>query len=224
MTSAIGAALTIAKKDILTQFRKPFEVFAMFLFALIAVLALAFGMGGDVDPEIGSAMVWVIIFLTGMFGFAPVFLSEVETGTLRGISIAPIPAWAVYLGKVIYGFFIMGAVEVFLIPMMMVLFGFSFDIANPLFFATFIIGTLDLAAVGSMASALTMPSESKATIFPLVYFPTATSALILLVELTRGLVIGPGIIALSYLLQLLAVHLIAMVTISAAIFQYALTS
>ncbi|MFW9932960.1 MAG: heme exporter protein CcmB, partial [Candidatus Thorarchaeota archaeon] len=117
MTSALGAAFTIARKDILTQFRKPFEIFAMFLFALIAVLALAFGMGGDVDPEIGSAMVWVIIFLTGMFGFAPVFLSEVETGTLRGISIAPIPAWSVYLGKVIYGFFIMGAVEVFLIPM-----------------------------------------------------------------------------------------------------------
>ncbi|MFW9933261.1 MAG: hypothetical protein ACFFDR_11445, partial [Candidatus Thorarchaeota archaeon] len=113
---------------------------------------------------------------------------------------------------------------VFLIPMMMVLFGFSFNITDPLFFATFIIGTLDLAAVGSMASALTMPSESKATIFPLVYFPTATSALILLVELTRGLVMGPGIIALSYLLQLLAVHLFAMVTISAAIFHYALTS
>jgi heme exporter protein B len=222
--TAINAALTIAKKDIRSQFRKPFEIFAMFLFSLIAVLSIAFGMGGDVDPEIGSAMVWVIIFLTGMFGFAPIFLSEVETGTLRGISIAPIPAWAVYVGKVIYGFFIMGIVEVFLIPITMVLFGFSFNVFDPMFIVTFVVGTLDLAAVGSMASALTMPSESKATIFPLVYFPTATSALILLVELTRGLVIGPGVIALGFILQLLLAHLIAMVTISAAIFHYALTS
>ncbi len=224
MTSSFKAALVIAAKDIRSQFRKPFEVFAMFLFALIAILAFAFGMGGVVDPEIGSAMVWVIIFLTGMFGFAPIFLSEVETGTLRGISIAPIPAWAVYIGKVIYGFFMMGVVEIFLLPMTMLLFGFAFDPFDPFLYAIFVVGTLDLAAVGSMASALTMPSESKATIFPLVYFPTATSAIILLIELTRGLVVGPGLITLGFLLQLLIGHLIAMITISAVIFQYALTS
>ena len=224
MTSALSAAFAIAKKDILTQMRRPFEVFAMFLFALIAVLAFAFGMGGDVDPEIGGSMVWVIIFLTGMFGFAPIFLSEAETGTLKGLSIAPIPAWSVYLGKVIYGFVLMGIVEIFLLPITMALLGFNLNFADPLLYATFIIGTLDLAAVGAMASALTMPSESKATVFPLVYFPTATSALILLVELTRGLVIGPGLIELSLLLQLLAGHAFVMVTISAAVFQYALTS
>ncbi len=224
MASSVGAALAIARKDILSQIRRPFEIFAMFLFALIAVLAFAFGMGRNLDPEIGSAMLWVIIFLTGMFGFAPVFLSEVESGTLRGISVAPVPAWAVYLGKVIYGFIIMGVVEVFLVPMAMLLLGFSLDPTNPLLFLTFIIGTLDLAAIGSMASALTMPSESKATIFPLVYFPTATSALILLIELTRGLAVGPGLIPLSYLLEILAAHLLAMVTLSAAVFEFTLTS
>ncbi|MCK5150255.1 MAG: heme exporter protein CcmB [Candidatus Thorarchaeota archaeon] len=223
MTSALSAAFAIAKKDIITQIRRPFEVFAMFLFALIAVLAFAFGMGGRVDPEIGGSMLWVIIFLTGMFGFAPVFLSEVETGTLKGISISPIPAWSVYLGKVIYGFVLMGMVEIFLIPITMGLLGFNLNPADPMLYATFILGTLDLAAVGAMASALTMPSESKATIFPLVYFPTATSALILLVELTRILVVGPGLLALGLLLQLLAGHLVVMVTLSAVVFQYALT-
>jgi len=224
MVSAISAAFAIAKKDILTQMRRTFEVCAMFLFALISVLAFAFGMGGDVNPEIGGSMVWVIIFLTGMFGFAPIFLSEVETGTLKGLSIAPIPAWSVYVGKVIYGFVLMGIVEIFLLPITMALLGFSLNLADPMLYAVFIIGTLDLAAVGAMASALTMPSESKATVFPLVYFPTATSALILLVELTRILVVGPGVIEIGLLLQLLSMHTFIMVTISAAVFQYALTS
>ncbi|MDF1541458.1 MAG: heme exporter protein CcmB, partial [Candidatus Thorarchaeota archaeon] len=132
MVSAISAALAIAKKDIRTQMRRPFEVFAMFLFALIAVLAFAFGMGGNVNPEIGGSMVWVIIFLTGMFGFAPIFLSEAETGTLKGLSIAPIPAWAVYVGKVIYGFVLMGIVEIFLLPITMALLGFSLNLADPM--------------------------------------------------------------------------------------------
>ncbi|MHA2160556.1 MAG: heme exporter protein CcmB, partial [Candidatus Thorarchaeota archaeon] len=166
MTSGLSAAFAIAKKDIVTQFRKKFEAFSMFLFALIAVLAFSFALvtEGSIPQDVGSAMLWVIIFFTGMFGFAPIFLSESETGTLRGLATAPIPAWSVYLGKVFYGFILMGIVEIFLVPIISILFGFSFLNDLPLIIATLVVGTLDLAAVGSMASALTMPSESKATV------------------------------------------------------------
>ena len=225
MTSGLSAAIAIAKKDILIQFRKKFEVFSMFLFALIAVLAFSFAVvtGGVVPQEIGSALLWVIIFFTGMFGFAPIFLSESETGTLRGLATAPIPAWSVYLGKVIYGFFLMALVEIFLVPIIMVLFGFSILNDAPLALATLLVGTLDLAAVGSMASALTMPSDSKATVFPLVYFPTATSGLMLLIEITKIIVLGPGLLPVVLIFEILLVHLIAMLTLSASVFHFALS-
>jgi len=225
MTSGLGAALTIAKKDILIQFRKKFEAFSMFLFALIAVLAFSFALvtDGSVPQDVGSAMLWVIIFFTGMFGFAPIFLSESETGTLRGLATAPIPAWSVYLGKVVYGFILMGMVEIFLVPIISVLFGFSFMNDIPLLLAMMCVGTLDLAAVGSMASALTMPSESKATVFPLVYFPTATSGLMLLIEITKIIVIGPGLIPVMLIFGILLAHLIAMLTLSASVFHFALS-
>ena len=226
MTSGLGAALAIAKKDILTQFRKKFEIFSMFLFALISVIAFSFAVvtGGSVSEEVGSALLWVIIFFTGMFGFSPIFLSESETGTLRGLATAPIPAWSVYFGKVIYGFTLMGIVEVFLVPIVSVLFGFSLFSNIPLALATLVIGTLDLAAVGSMASALTMPSESKATVFPLVYFPTATSGLMLLIEITKIAVLGPGLIPVLVILEMLLAHLIAILTLSASVFHFALSS
>ena len=225
MTSGLSAAFAIAKKDILTQLRKKFEAFSMFLFALIATLAFSFAIvtGGSVPAEIGSALLWVIIFFTGMFGFAPIFLSESETGTLRGLAIAPIPAWSVYLGKVIYGFVLMGLLEVFLVPIISVLFGFSFLDNIPLAIATLLVGTLDLAAVGAMASALTMPSESKATVFPLVYFPTATSGLILLIEITKIIVLGPGLIPVLLIFGILLAHLIAMLALSASVFHFTLS-
>lgn len=224
MSSGAGAAFTIAKKDILSQTRKQFEFFSMFLFALVSVLAFAFAVAGTVEPESASALVWVIIFLTGMFGFAPVFISESETGTLRGLSLAPIPAWSVFIGKVFYGFVLMGIVEIFLIPICMGLLGFSFNADFITIIIVFTLGTLDLAAVGAMASALTMPAESKSTIYPVVYFPTATSALILLIEMTRILVAGPGFIPIMTLIQTLCVHLIAMMTLSATVFHYTLSS
>jgi heme exporter protein B len=231
MTSGLGAALAIAKKDIVTQFRKKFEIFSMFLFALIAVIAFSFAVvsGGVVPAEVGSALLWVIIFFTGMFGFAPIFLSESETGTLRGLATAPIPAWSVYLGKVFYGFVLMGIVEIFLIPIISVLFGFSILNDPLLAFGTIAVGTLDLAAVGSMSSALTMPSESKSTVFPLVYFPTATSGLMLLIELTKIVVLGSGAVVIGagltvlLIFEILLAHLIAMLTLSASVFHFALS-
>ena len=225
MTSGLSAALAIAKKDIIIQLRKKFEVFSMFLFALIAVLSFSFALvsQGSIPEDVGSAMLWVIIFFMGMFGFAPIFLSESETGTLRGLATAPIPAWSVYVGKVIYGFVLMGMVEIFLVPIISLLFGFSFLNNLPLTIAVLVIGTLDLAAVGAMASALTMPSEAKATVFPLVYFPTATSGLILLIEITKIIVLGPGLIPIMLLFEILLAHLIAMLTLSASVFHFALT-
>ena len=226
MNHGLQAAIAIAKKDIVTQMRKMFEAFSMFLFALIAVLAFSFALvsQGSIPEETGSAMLWVIIFFMGMFGFAPIFLSESETGTLPGLATAPIPAWSVYLGKVIYGFTLMGIVEVFLVPIISLLFGFSILNDFPLAIATLVIGTLDLAAVGAMASALTMPSEAKATVFPLVYFPTATSGLMLLIEITKIVVIGPGLIPVIILIEILLAHLIAILTLSASVFHFALSS
>ncbi len=235
MASGFHAALKIAKKDILSQVRKKFEIFSMLLFALIAGLAFSFALpsalvedlGGE--AAIGAALIWVIVFFTGMFGFAPIFLAESESGTLRGLSVAPIPAWSVYIGKVIYGFVLMSLVEIFIIPVIQVLFGFTMFGEEPLLVvATLIIGTLDLAAVGSMASALTMPSESKATIFPLVYFPTATSGLILLIEITRVMATGTVVViaaglTVSLLFVALLAHLVAMITLSAGVFSYALS-
>lgn len=225
MTSGLSAALAIAKKDIIIQIRKKFEVFSMFLFALISVLAFSFALvsQGSVPEDVGSAMLWVIIFFMGMFGFAPIFLSESETGTLRGLATAPIPAWAVYIGKVVYGFVLMGMVEIFLVPIVSLLFGFSFVNDIPFTIAVLAVGTLDLAAVGAMASALTMPSEAKATVFPLVYFPTATSGLMLLIEITKIIVLGPGLIPIMLLFEILLAHLIAMLTLSASVFHFALT-
>ena len=118
----------------------------------------------------------------------------------------------------------MGIVEVFLVPIVSVLFGFSLFSNIPLALATLVIGTLDLAAVGSMASALTMPSESKATVFPLVYFPTATSGLMLLIEITKIAVLGPGLIPVLVILEMLLAHLIAILTLSASVFHFALSS
>jgi heme exporter protein B len=228
--SGLKAALSIAKKDIISQIRKKFEITSMFLFALIAVLVFSLALGriqdATITDQVASGMVWVFIFFTGMFGFAPIFLAESESGTLRGLSVAPIPAWSVYIGKVIYGFVLMGIVEIFLLPIISVLFNISL-FQYPLWtIGIFVIGTLDLAAVGSMASALTMPSESKATVFPLVYFPTATSGLILLVEMTRILVMGFATVTIGMeflILQMLIAHLLGMLTLSAVVFSFALT-
>jgi ABC-type transport system involved in cytochrome c biogenesis permease component len=74
MGSGISYALAIAKKDLITQMRKRYEAFSMFLFAIIAVFVLGLVLSSSTfiipDPaarlqvmnEIGSGMLWVVVF------------------------------------------------------------------------------------------------------------------------------------------------------------------
>ena len=66
-------------------------------------------------------------------------------------------------------------------------------------------------------------NSSKSTVFPLVYFPTATSGLMLLIEITKILVLGPGLIPIVLIFEILLAHLIAMLTLSASVFHFALS-
>jgi hypothetical protein len=61
-------------------------------------------------------------------------------------------------------------------------------------------------------------------VFPLVYFPTAISGLMLLVEITRIVVIGViPVVPVLLIFEILLAHLIAMLTLSASVFHFALS-
>jgi heme exporter protein B len=164
----------------------------MITFSLIAVLISSFSMGpfSPYSNEIVSALLWIIFLFTAMLGFYTSFIREMEHGTINGLRLLPTSCQAIFLGKILYGFLLMGMIEIIVTPLSMVLFDYSFN-SNPLFVVlVFALGTLDFAVVGATVSGLTMYTESRTILIPLLSFPLVLPVIIPSVILTKKMVAG----------------------------------
>jgi heme exporter protein B len=215
----------ITVKDLRLEIRRKYELFSMITFALISVLVSSLTLGplSPSSSEVIPALIWIILLFTGMLGFYAAFTREMEQGTIDGLRVLPSLPQTMFLGKIIFGFVLMGAVEVALVPVSLVLFGFTFN-SDPLFvLLVFTLGTIDFAIVGAMVSGLTMYAESRTMLIPLLTFPMVLPVMIPTVLLTKKLV--SGLVFAFYLpeLRIIGLSLIALFVATTLLFEYVFT-
>jgi heme exporter protein B len=182
----------IASKDLKMEIRRKYEVFSMITFALISVLVSGFSLGpfSPYSNEIVSALIWIVFLFTSMLGFYTSFAREMEQGTINGLRMLPTSCQTIFIGKTLYGFLLMGMIGIIVIPLSMVLFDYSFN-TDPLFVVlVFALGTFDFAVVGATVSGLTMYTESRTILIPLLSFPLVLPVIIPSAILTRKMVYG----------------------------------
>jgi heme exporter protein B len=124
------------------------------------------------------------------------------------------------LGKIVYGFILMSIIEIVVVPLSTILFNYSFN-SNPLFVVlVFALGTLDFAIVGATVSGLTMYTESKTILIPLLTFPLVLPVIIPSVILTRKLVYGLTFSLSQPELRIIALSMIALFVATTMMFNY----
>ena len=205
----------ITSKDLKLEIRRKHEVFSIITFAFTSVLVSSFSLGpfSPYSNEIAPALIWIILLFAGMLGFYTVFAREMEQGTINGLRVLPVSSQVILFGKILYGFFLMSVVEIIVVPLSMVLFGYTFN-SNPLFVVlVFALGTLDFAVVGATVSGLTMYTESKTILIPLLTFPLVLPVIIPSAILTKRLVYG---ITFSPSIPELRIIFLALVALSVA--------
>lgn len=215
-------AWIVALKDFRLELRRKYELFALFSFAILSIIAFSFSLGPSPANvlEIIPAILWVIILFVGILSFTTVFIREMDKGTLDGLRASPTSPQTIFLGKTIFCFTIMSLVELVLVPTSMALFNYFFNADAPSILLTFILGTLALALVGSMVSALTMYAESRTIMIPLLTFPLIPGALIPSVLATMKLAFGATLWSILPELRLLTAFLLAVSIISWLTFEY----
>lgn len=210
----------IASKDLKMEIRRKYEVFSMITFALISVLTSSFSLGPffPYSDEILPALIWIIFLFAGMLGFYTVFTREMEQGTINGLRMLPVSYLTIFIGKILYGFLLMSIIEIVVIPLSMVLFNYTFN-SNPLFVVlVFALGTLDFAVVGASVSGLTMYTESRTILIPLLSFPLVLPVIIPSVILTRKMVDGIAFSLAIPELRIISLSLIALFITAALLF------
>jgi heme exporter protein B len=216
------AILTIAWKDIISEFRSRETISSMLIFCLIVVVIFNFMFepGSNLVKEMVPGILWVAITFAGILGLNRSFIYEVDQGCLQGLLLCPVDHYMLYLGKTIGNFFFMVIMEIIIVPLMIILFNLNImHILLPLF-VIILLGTLGFAAVGTVLSAISVNTRAREILLPVLLFPIAIPILLAAVKAT-GAVINEGTFASaqSWIRILIGFDIIFLV-ISSLLFEY----
>ena len=200
----------IAGKDLRIEMRGRYAVGLVLPFAgtLLIAFGLSLGPGRALLQQTAPGLLWLAVLFASVLAFRRSYEHEGEDGALEALLLAPIDKAAVFLGKAIAVVFQLLALEVIVVLLVSGLFGLSLG-AEPLTLAAaFVLGTIGLAAIGSLFGVLSESPRAREAVFPLLVLPLATPVLVAGVKATQLATVGRGGEAGSWLGLLIAFDLV----------------
>jgi heme exporter protein B len=115
-----------------------------------------------------------------------------ENGCLDGLFMAPIERSAIYFGKVLGNLIFISVIEALMLPIFSVL--FELNLIQPYLLLTVFLGTVGVAAVGTLLSAIAVNTRAREVMLPVLLFPIILPVVISAVKITAGILDGlpPG--------------------------------
>jgi heme exporter protein B len=184
----------MAAKDLRIELRGRYALGAILPFAgtLLIVFGLSLGPGRTLLQETAPGLLWLAVLFASVLAFRRAYEAEGEDGALEGLLLAPMDKAAVFLGKAAAVAVQLLALEVAVIVLVVGLFGLSLGGAPFVLAGAFVLGTVGLAAVGSLFGVLAESPRAREAIFPLLVLPLATPVLVAGVKATSLATAGRG--------------------------------
>ncbi len=191
-------------KDLRIELRTKDAFTSMAVFAVLALLIMNFAFELRVPDKsmVVPGVLWVAVAFSGVLGLGRAFVNEKDKGSLAGLMLAPVDRSAIYFGKMLANLIFILVVEVFILPLIVLFFNVPL-ISAPLLLIL-LLGTIGLAAVGTVFSALTVNTRAREVLLPVLLFPILLPVLIAGIRSTIGLLEGDTLADLTNWLQLLA--------------------
>jgi len=203
--NTLRQAAAVAAKDLRIEVRGRYALGAVLPFAatLLIAFGLSLGPGRGILQQTAPGLLWLAVLFASVLSFRRAYEAESEDGALEGLALAPIDRAAIFLGKAAAVAVQLWALEVAIVLLVAGLFGVSFG-ANPAaLIGAFALGTLGLAAIGSLFGVLEESPRAREAVFPLLVLPLTVPVLLAGVKATAAATGGPGG-AGSWLLLLVA--------------------
>jgi heme exporter protein B len=211
----------IVGKDIATELRTKEMLSAMFVFSLLIIFIFnfAFDLRAGNLQTLAPGVLWVAITFAGMLGLGRSFVVERDRGVLDGLLLAPVDRSAIYFGKMIGNVLFITVVELVILPIFMVLFNQSAGDLLALA-GVIILGTIGLASVGTLFSAMAVHTRARDVLLPIMLFPVIIPAMLAAVRLTSGILDDTPFEEFSQWLGLLVAFDLIFVAASFMLFEY----
>lgn len=212
----------ILAKDLAIEWRtrESLSVMAVFSLMVVVILNFAFDMRVDSARQVAPGALWVTFAFASVLGLNRSLAREREDGGLEGLMLAPVDRSAVFLAKAAANLLYMLGNEAVILPVFTVLFGVN--VLRPELVPVLLLGSLGLAGVGTLLSAVVLQTRARDVLLPVLLLPVAVPLLIAAGRATAGIVDGAGLAATGGWLQLLVAFDVVFGAVSYVLFEYVL--
>jgi len=212
----------IVFKDIVIEMRSKESISSMLMFGILVlvIFMFAFESSGLDKSLIGPGELWAAYSFAAILGLNRSLAIELDNDCLQGLLLAPLGRGALYLGKVASNFTFMIIAEFIVLPVFFILNNLSFDQRFFGIVGISILGTLGMAAVGTILSTISANTRMKEVMLPILQIPLTVPVVIAAVEATSQ-VLNSEKPEISAWLTILAGFSIVYLTVSYLVFEFA---
>ena len=185
-----GALTAIIGKDLRIEGRRRDNVAAAAMYAIVCLLIFNFALDapGTDAGRLVPGLIWVTITYGATVGFGRTFAQEHERGNLDALLAAPLDRSILYAAKLLGNLALTAVLIVLTVALTTVFFTVAF--APLALLLSLVLGTLGLAAAGTLLSALAAQTRAREVLLPVLLFPITVPALLAAVHSTAAALQG----------------------------------
>jgi heme exporter protein B len=217
-------AWIVVWKDVLSERRSKESLNALVFVSILLLFVFQFALGPErarVEAAL-PGLLWLGFILAGLLAFGRTFLVERENDCWEGLVLSPGDKSAIYLGKLAGNVLLMAAVEAVLLVLFTVFFGLDFTGMLPALSLVLALGTLGLAAVGTLFGAITAQLRARELLFPVLLLPAVVPILLGSVSATQIVILGQPLAEAGAWLKLLAAADLVYLVVGVLTFEFVL--
>jgi heme exporter protein B len=192
---ALRNALTIAGKDLRSEFRGKETINASLSFALVILLlfSFAFDPTADTTREISGGLLWLVFAFAGALILNRSFARELPSDCLDMLMASPAGGPALFLGKAIANAVLLLSIEAICLPVFGIFYNVRWYLEPAWLFLVLLLTTWGIAVVGTMFAAITVNLRLRELMLPMLIYPILIPCLMAAMQVTVPLISGEGL-------------------------------
>ena len=196
----------IVWKDVLVERRSKETVNAVLFFAVLLLFVFEFTLGADHERRAAvlPGLLWLGVVLAALLGLGRSFVLERDNDCWEALLLTPGDKGAVYVGKLLGNLVLMALVEAVVLALFTLFLNVDVAGALPGLLLVLALGTVGIAAVGTLFGAMTAHVRARELLFPVLLLPILVPVLLGIVKSTEALLLGEPLASVDHWLKLLA--------------------
>lgn len=197
----VRATGVILAKELRTEFRSRELLGTSIVFVLIVIVLFSFTFNPTSTEarRFGPGLLWLAFLFAGSLMLQSSFVREQTNDTLAALRLAPIDPFSILAGKMAANFLFLLLVEVLLLPIFAVLYNVAILPVLGQLLLILILGTIALAATGTVFSAVAAQARLRELLLPLLLLPVLAPVLIGSTEATIAILRDPAELSLVWI-------------------------